>query len=57
MGGIERTRMNEFAYWKGLEKRLLVLWPKRAAAIAKVTATATTAAATPSPEKQPETVQ
>jgi len=57
MAAIERTRMNEFAYWKGLEKRLLVLWPKRAAAIAKVTATATTAAATPSPEKQPETVQ
>jgi hypothetical protein len=57
MAAIERTRMNEFAYWKGLEKRLLVLWPKRAAAIAKVTATATTAAATPSPEKEPETVQ
>jgi hypothetical protein len=49
MAAIEGSRLNEFAYWKALENRLLVLWPKRAVAIAN-------AAATPA-EKQPETIQ
>ena len=49
MAAIEGSRLNEFAYWKALENRLLVLWPRRAVAIAN-------AAATPA-EKQPETIQ
>jgi exo-beta-1,3-glucanase (GH17 family)/cellulose synthase/poly-beta-1,6-N-acetylglucosamine synthase-like glycosyltransferase len=49
MAAIEGSRLNEFAYWKALENRLLVLWPKRAVAIAN-------AATTPA-EKQPETIQ
>jgi len=49
MAAIEGSRLNEFAYWKALENRLLVLWPKRAVAIAN--------AAAPPAEKQPETIQ
>ncbi|HVX99067.1 MAG TPA: glycosyltransferase [Pseudorhodoplanes sp.] len=57
IAAIEGRKFNEFAYWRGLEQRLLVLWPRRAAAIAK--ATAETAAAAPAAvaEKQTETIQ
>ncbi len=53
LAAIEGSRFNDFAYWRSLERRLLVLWPRRAAAIAQATATT---AATPV-EKQPETIQ
>jgi cellulose synthase/poly-beta-1,6-N-acetylglucosamine synthase-like glycosyltransferase len=44
IAAIDGKRFNEFAYWRALEQRLLVLWPRKAAAIAKK-ATAETAAA------------
>ncbi len=47
LAAIEGSRFNEFATWKELQTKALVLLPKRAAALAK--------AATP--EKQPETIQ
>jgi hypothetical protein len=34
---VERSRFNDFAYWRGLEAQVLDLLPKRAA-IAKVSA-------------------
>jgi cellulose synthase/poly-beta-1,6-N-acetylglucosamine synthase-like glycosyltransferase/exo-beta-1,3-glucanase (GH17 family) len=52
IAAIEGTRFNEFAYWKAMETRLLVLWPKRAAAIAEATAKAATAA-----DNKAETIQ
>jgi exo-beta-1,3-glucanase (GH17 family)/cellulose synthase/poly-beta-1,6-N-acetylglucosamine synthase-like glycosyltransferase len=48
LAAIEGSRFNEFATWKELQTKALVLLPKRAAALAK--------AAAP-PEKQPETIQ
>jgi hypothetical protein len=45
IAAIDGKRFNEFAYWRSLEQRLLVLWPRKAAQIAK--ATAETAAAAP----------
>jgi nucleoid-associated protein YgaU len=38
IASIDGKRFNEFAYWRSLEQRLLVLWPRKAAAIAKATA-------------------
>jgi glycosyltransferase involved in cell wall biosynthesis len=37
---IERTQLNDFAYWRTLDARLAELLPKRAAAVAKVAAPA-----------------
>jgi hypothetical protein len=45
IAAIDGKQFNEFAYWRALEQRLLVLWPRKAAQIAK--ATAETAAAGP----------
>ncbi len=57
IAAIDGKRFNEFAYWRGLEQRLLVLWPRRAAAIAKATAETAAAAPAAAVEKQPETIQ
>jgi exo-beta-1,3-glucanase (GH17 family)/cellulose synthase/poly-beta-1,6-N-acetylglucosamine synthase-like glycosyltransferase len=48
LAALEGSRFNEFATWKELQNRALVLLPGRAAAIAKAAAPA---------EKQPETIQ
>jgi exo-beta-1,3-glucanase (GH17 family)/cellulose synthase/poly-beta-1,6-N-acetylglucosamine synthase-like glycosyltransferase len=48
LAALEGSRFNEFATWKELQGRALVLLPGRAAAIAKAAAPA---------EKQPETIQ
>ena len=48
LAAIEGSRLNEFATWRELQTKALVLLPKRAAAMAEVTAPA---------EKQPETIQ
>ena len=48
LAAIEGSRLNEFATWRELQSKALVLLPKRAAAMAEVTAPA---------EKQPETIQ
>ena len=48
LAAIEGSRFNEFATWKELQTRALVLLPKRVAAIAKAAAPA---------EKHPETIQ
>lgn len=48
LAAIEGSQLNEFATWRELQTKALVLLPKRAAAMAKVTAPA---------EKQPETIQ
>ena len=48
LAAIEGSPLNEFATWKELQTKALVLLPKRAAALAE--------AAAP-PEKQPETIQ
>ena len=48
LAGARGSRFNEFATWKELQNRALVLLPGRAAAIAKAAAPA---------EKQPETIQ
>lgn len=45
IAAIDGKRFNEFAYWRSLEQRLLVLWPRKAAEIAKATAESAAAAA------------
>jgi hypothetical protein len=51
LAAIEGSRFNEFATWKELQTKALVLLPKRAAVMAEAAAPA------PAPEKQPETIQ